>query len=93
MIKSIFYPRRTYPYLAVWVGKGGTLDEKQIANIDMNEIVLISMVTVKENEEQADKQPYVQYLFGGKEGYVTKYEDEYYPLPNGFVVEIRQSAE
>lgn len=44
------------------------------------------MVSVEEN----NKQPYVQYVLGGKEGYITKHEDEYFPLPKGYSLELRQ---
>ena len=83
-------PQREYPYLAVWVGQDQSLDPKLLHNIKLEDIVLISMVAVKENNEQCDKQPYVQYVLGGKEGYITKHEDEYCALPNGYSLELCQ---
>lgn len=83
-------PTTEYPYLAVWVGKDQSLDPKLLHNIKLEDIVLISMVTVKENDEQCNKQPYVQYILGGKEAYTTKHEDEYCPLPAGYSLELCQ---
>lgn len=83
-------PAKEYPYLAVWVGKDQSLDPKLLHKIKLEDIVLISMVTVKENEEQCEKQPYVQHVLGRKEAYITKHENEYCPLPNGYSLELCQ---
>lgn len=81
-------PQTKYPYLATWVGKDQFLDPKLIHNVKLEDIVLISMVEVEEN---SDKQPYVQYVLGSKESYITKNEDEYCPLPNGYSLTLCQS--
>ena len=83
-------PTKDYPYLAVWVGEDQFLDPKLTHNIKTEDIVLISMVAVKKDGEQSDNQPYVQYVLGGKEAYITKNEQEYCPLPNGYVLELCQ---
>lgn len=62
-------PSKEYPYLAVWAGQDQSLDPKLLHNIKPKDIVLISMVEV----ENSDKQPYVQYVLGCKEGYITKH--------------------
>lgn len=79
-------PQKEYPYLAVWVGRD-MITSIDIANIKQSEIVLISMVDI---DTDKDKQPYVQYLFGGQPAYVTQNENEYFPLPKGFTVTICQ---
>lgn len=76
-------PEKKYPYLAVWVGKDQSLTPKQIMEIDKNEIVLISFV-------HGQNEPYVQSLLGGREGFVTRNEEEFFPLPGGFSVELSQ---
>jgi hypothetical protein len=72
--KSI--PTKEYPYLATWVGKDESLDLKLIHNVRIEDIVLISMVDL----ENLDKQVYVQFVLGNRQGYITKAEDEYCPL-------------
>ena len=81
---------KDYPYLAVWAGQEQFLDPKLTHNIKTEDIVLISMVAPKENGEQCDKQTYVQHVLGGKEAYTTNSEQEYCPLPNGYVLELCQ---
>lgn len=76
-------PEKEYPYLAVWAGKEEHLTIEQIARIKTKDIVLISMV---ESDEECDKKPYVQWVLGGKEGHITKCEDEYFPLPKGYLL-------
>jgi hypothetical protein len=83
---TTYYPEKEYPYLAVWVGRGESLAVDLIHNVKKEDIVVISMVDV----EGSDKQPYVQPLTGGKQGYITKHEDEYCPLPKGYSVTLCQ---
>jgi len=80
-------PRTTYPYLATWTGKGEILDPKLIHNVKLEDIVLISMVTV---EDQEDHQAYIQFVIGNRQGYLTKNEDEYCPLPTGYSITLTQ---
>lgn len=87
---TVKIPNKEYPYLAVWAGKDQHLTMDEISRINKSDIVLISMVEVNENGEQCDKQPYVQYLLGGKEGFITKNEEEYFELPRGYSLELRQ---
>lgn len=86
MEAKTFYPSKKYPYMAVWVGRGESLAINLIHNIKVNDIVIISMVDM----DNSDKQIYVQPLLGGKQGYITKREDEYCPLPNGYSVTLCQ---
>ncbi len=79
-------PTKEYPYLAVWVGKDESLCPKLIHNVKVEDIVLISMVDV----ENSDKQVYVQFVLGNKQGYITKAEDEYCPLPVGYSLTLCQ---
>lgn len=81
-----FIPTKDYPYLAVWVGKDESLDLKLIHNVKVEDIVLISMVEV----ENSDKQPYVQYVLGNKQGFITKHEEEYCYLPKGYSLTLCQ---
>jgi len=81
-----FIPTKEYPYLATYVGKGEILDPKLVSRVRLQDIVLISMVEV----EDSDKLPYVQFLLGNKQGYITKNEDEYCPLPSGYSLTLCQ---
>ncbi len=87
---TVKIPTKEYPYLAVWADKGEHLTMQQVSRIEQKDIVLISMIEVNKSGESCDKQPYVQYLLGGKEGYITKHEDEYFPLPTGYSLELCQ---
>lgn len=79
-------PEKEYPYLAVFVGSGGELSAAAVPHIKSEEILVISLVPV----DKSDNQVYVQPLLGGKKGYVTYHEDEYAPLPKGYVAKIIQ---
>ena len=79
-------PQKKYPYLAVWAGEYQFLDLKSILDVKQEDVVLISMVEV----EDSDKQPYVQWVTGGKESYFTLHEDEYIPLPFGYSLTLCQ---
>ena len=81
-----FIPTKEYPYLATYVGKGEILDPKLVSSVRLQDIVLISMIEV----EDSDKLPYVQFLLGNKQGYITKNEDEYCPLPSGYSLTLCQ---
>ena len=87
---TVQIPIKDYPYLAVWVGQDQFLDPKLTGNIKPEDIVLISLISINENGKQCDKRPYVQYVLGGKEAYITKNEQDYCPLPNGYVLELCQ---
>lgn len=80
-------PQIKYPYLAVWIGKDQPIGSKFFRSVKVEDIVLISMVEI----EDSDRQPYVQYVLGSKESYITKNEDEYCPLPNGYSLTLCQS--
>lgn len=79
-IKTI-KPELTYPYLAVWTGRDNHI-EVDLDNIKTDELLLVSKV---------GQQIYVQRLLGGHDGFYTKNEFEYTPLPAGFEVTITQS--
>lgn len=82
-------PEKEYPYLAVW-NNGEPLSLEQVKNINKESIVLISKV-IKNNDENVDGYAtYVQYLLGGKEGFITKNEEEYFPLPQGYTATFVQ---
>ncbi len=84
---TTFTPTRDYPYLAVWAGEGTILSEEQISKISNNDVLIISMVEI---ESGADLKTYVQPLLGGKAGYVTTHEKEYFPLPKGWSITLEQ---
>lgn len=71
-------PSKEYPYLAVWVGNDSTADT---LNVEQKDLVLISMV---------NSRPYIQYILGGREGYFTDAEEEYYPFPKGYILTLTQ---
>lgn len=89
MKTTTYYPEKDYPYLAVWVGKDESLTDERIHNIQIKDIVIISMVD-PDSDDSIDKVPYVQYLIGGKQGYITKHENEYHPLPKGYTITLTQ---
>lgn len=88
MTITTLLPEKTYPYIAVYYlcSASGNLSNEELKKIDKNELVLISIV----HKQDSDSLVYVQYLFGGKEGYVTKREKDYLPLPKGFQITITQ---
>lgn len=79
-------PSKEYPYLAVWVGRDTQLDNNLLHNVKQEDIVIISMLPV----ENSDNQTYVSFVTGTKEGYFTKNENEYCPLPKGFALNLVQ---
>lgn len=80
------FPQKEYPYLAVWVGTP-QIEPLNLSSIKNEDIVLISMVEVEKGE---DKQTYIQFVLGGKPSYTTKNENEYCPLPTGYVLTLCQ---
>jgi hypothetical protein len=70
--------RKEYPYLAVM----GNYDKD--TSYDINDIMIISKIPNK------DKEIYVQHLNGSQEGWFTKEENTYTPLPNGYEITITQ---
>lgn len=74
-------PKKKYPYLAFWTGTQEP-KPKQYAEKD---IVVISEVSKNGNTII-----YVSYLNGNNEGYYTKNEEEYTPLPTGTEIKIIQ---
>lgn len=79
MKSTLKQPEAAYPYLAIW-----TMGEPLPKEIKMEEIVVVSIVPIKDQYSQ----PYVQPLHGGKEGFFTKKESEYTPLPKGFILTL-----
>ena len=77
-------PSKEYPYLAVW--SLDVLNDHSLARIELQDVVVVSLIEV----EGSDKQPYVTPLLGGKQGYFTKNEGEYFRLPKGFLITIEQ---
>lgn len=87
-MKTTFkYPEKTYPYLALWAGEGQYLSEWDINKASQSDIVLISLVEKKDE----DSKVYVSFVIGGKEGYFTQNEKEYFPLPKGYEINLIQS--
>lgn len=82
---TVSYPEKNYPYLAVWVGKGDSLD-CDVTDIKAEDIVLISLISEKGN----DKKAYVQRLLGGRSGYFVSTEDDFYELPRGYSITLCQ---
>jgi len=84
---------KSYPYLCT-LTFGDNLNDHQIKNIENKDILVMSLVTVSEDDREnpADEspKPYVSYLTGGKVGYFTKKESDYFRLPTGFEVKITQ---
>lgn len=74
-------PEKTYPYLAIC-----TFGGKLPLVYDENDLVLISLI----QQGNAHKMPYVQFVNGNKEGYITKKESDYAPLPTGTIITITQ---
>jgi hypothetical protein len=81
------YPRQSYPYLAVWTGVDNYLEKSEY---NPSEVVMISMLQENQGE---DLKPFVQYLDGSKEGYFTKSEKDFTPLPNGYEITLTQTEE
>ena len=79
-------PEKEYPYLAVWTGDGETLGTLSISRIKTEDIVLISLLGNTGN----DIVTYVQHILGGKEAYITKSENDYFPLPKGYQLKFIQ---
>ena len=73
-------PEKKYPYLAVWTGG------EPLADWCIDDIMIISMIP----QENADNACYVQKLDGAKDGYITKAEHEYKPLPIGTIITLTQ---
>ena len=78
-------PVKKYPYLAVWNGISDTADLK-FDKVKLEDILLISIAKNQKLEDGV----LVQSLFGGKESYFTKNENEYVEFPGGFKITIRQ---
>lgn len=74
-------PEKTYPYLAVM------FEIKDIDLIQNDDIIIISMISEKTNE---DKKPYLQFLNGNKIGWFTESEEDYVRLPSGFSITFTQ---
>lgn len=79
MKTTIQHPEKQYPYLAVF-----TMGEPIKHPILTKDIVLVSLIEHKEK----DSQVYIQSLLGGKEGFITKKEEDYTALPKGTFVKI-----
>jgi hypothetical protein len=77
-------PEKEYPYLAVWRGDGEPIGR----NYRIDEIMVVNI----QSRPDSDNVVWVQPLDGGKEGYVTKHENEYAPLPTGTIITITQGA-
>ena len=75
---------KQYPYLAI-MNFGEPI--KTTATYDVDDIMIVSMV--QENSDE-DKNPYVQYLNGNKQGWFTKDEKDYTPLPKNFEITLIQ---
>ena len=75
---------KQYPYLAIM-----TFGEplKEMATYDVDDIMILSMV--EENADE-DKKLYTQYLNGNKQGWFTKAEKDYTPLPKNFELTLIQ---
>ena len=86
MTTTFKIPTIDYPYLAVY-NFGESLTETRLKNLDMKDVVLISLIQDKKGE---DLKPYVQYILGGSKGFFTKEENAYVKLPAGFQVTITQ---
>lgn len=85
MTTKITVPEKKYPYLAVHtLRKELTLEEVQ--NLSSVDLILISLVEV----HNSDKKVYVQPLLGGKQGYFTEREQDYFPMPKGYSIELIQ---
>ena len=52
----------------------------------MQDILLISLI----EKDGEDSKVYVQHLLGGHIAYITSNEEEYKPLPKGYIVNICQ---
>ena len=80
------YQEKKYPYLAVWGGPD--YDPDVTKNVDPEDILVISLV---DKQDEGAKIPYAQHLMGGEQGYFLRHEEEYAPLPAGFVAKIKQT--
>lgn len=79
-------PKISYPYLAVFVGAGGSIEKSELYNIKTEDIVLISKI----EHDRLKPKIYVQYVNGKSEAYITEHEEEYQPLPKGFELKFIQ---
>lgn len=79
-IKSNIINKRTYPYLAIFIGDPTRVPSaKELSMIKPKDISLINNGTV-----------YVQRLLGDEKGFVLMNEDHYFPLPKGTEVTLTQ---
>ena len=76
-------PVREHPYLAIMTAG----DPTELGKVyDIDEIFIVSMISKDGNKTK----PYVQYVNGRAEGWFTKDEKDYAPLPKGYKITIEQ---
>lgn len=81
-------PEKTYPYLCIWNGAGDPLNDTQIEALPASDLMVMSKIQKPGGPE--DFVLYLSYLIGGKAGYETAKESDYFRLPKGFEVKLIQ---